>query len=191
MLRSMELHRAFATAYGYAAIAWNDRGVSRLRLPNQTPEEAERALLRRSPRAKPATPSHEVARVINDVVRYFRGERVDFTWVQLDLREPDMFDARVYSLIREIAWGETTSYGAIARRLGAGPERARDVGRAMARNPIPLILPCHRVLGAGGRIGGFSAPGGTDLKAKMLALEGVVVAGVEHATVPAQKAFAF
>ncbi|NWP89508.1 MGMT family protein, partial [Escherichia coli] len=71
--------------------------------------------------------------------------------------------------------GETATYGAIARMLEAGPEFARDVGQAMAANPVPLIVPCHRVTAANGRIGGFSAPGGALLKAQMLAIEGVEV----------------
>jgi methylated-DNA-[protein]-cysteine S-methyltransferase len=70
-------------------------------------------------------------------------------------------------------WGQTTTYGALAKELGAGPQAARAVGEAMARNPIPLIVPCHRVLAAGGELGGFSAPGGTDTKLRMLELEGV------------------
>lgn len=85
--------------------------------------------------------------------------------------------------MRRIPWGETTTYGAVALALGAGPE-ARDVGQAMARNPLPLLVPCHRVLAAGGRPGGFSAPGGTEAKLRMLALEGIDLA-------PAQGAFAF
>ena len=70
-------------------------------------------------------------------------------------------------------WGETTTYGTLAKAIGGGPETARDVGQAMAGNPVPLIIPCHRVLAAGGRLGGFSAPGGAVAKERMLALEGV------------------
>jgi len=74
---------------------------------------------------------------------------------------------------RRVGWGETTTYGALAKALGAGPEAARDVGVAMAKNPVALIIPCHRVLAAGGKIGGFSAPGGAATKRRMLELEGV------------------
>ena len=80
---------------------------------------------------------------------------------------------RVYAAVRRLGWGETTTYGALAKALGAGPEAARDVGQAMARNPVPLIVPCHRVLAAGGKLGGFSAPGGAAAKRRMLELEGV------------------
>ena len=89
------------------------------------------------------------------------------------MQEP--FFERVYAAVRRIGWGETATYGAIARMLDAGPEFARDVGQAMAANPVPLIIPCHRVTAANGRIGGFSAPGGSLSKARMLAIEGVEV----------------
>ena len=98
--------------------------------------------------------------------------------------KPPPFFAQVYDHVRTLGWGETTTYGAVARALDAGPEHARAVGQAMATNPVPLIIPCHRVLAAGGAIGGFSAPGGSQSKARMLELEGV-------ATGPAQRRFDF
>ncbi|WP_037170968.1 MGMT family protein, partial [Rhizobium sp. Pop5] len=79
----------------------------------------------------------------------------------------------IYAAARRVGWGHTTTYGALAKELGVGPEAARDVGQAMAKNPVALIIPCHRVLAAGGKIGGFSAPGGSSSKARMLELEGV------------------
>ena len=79
------------------------------------------------------------------------------------------------------------TYGALAKETGAGPEAARDVGIAMARNPVPLTIPCHRVLAAGGKIGGFSAPGGSATKMRMLALEGVHVRSAQ----PARQSFGF
>lgn len=191
MAASTDNFHVFETTFGFAAIAWSDRGVSALRLPDRSPEAAEHALLRRSPHAKPGTPSHDVARVIGDIRRYFEGKHVSFAEVRVELSEADPFLARVYSAVRDVGWGETTSYGAIAKQLGAGPERARDVGRAMARNPVPLIIPCHRVLAAGGRIGGFSAPGGVRSKARMLALEGIGPASVGVAAAPVQEDFGF
>ena len=94
---------------------------------------------------------------------------------RLDLGEQDPFFERVYAAARQVGWGRTTTYGALAKELGAGPEAARDVGQAMAKNPVALIIPCHRVLAAGGKVGGFSAPGGSAAKIRMLALEGVQV----------------
>jgi methylated-DNA-[protein]-cysteine S-methyltransferase len=92
---------------------------------------------------------------------------------KLDLGEQDPFFKKVYAAARRVGWGRTTTYGTLAMELGAGPEAARDVGQAMARNPVALIIPCHRVLAAGGKIGGFSAPGGSAAKIRMLALEGI------------------
>jgi len=94
---------------------------------------------------------------------------------------------RIYEAARRVAWGYTTTYGNLAKELGAGPEAARDVGKAMARNPVALIIPCHRVLAASGKVGGFSAPGGSAAKRRMLALEGVQL----DPPPPAQQSFRF
>ena len=96
--------------------------------------------------------------------RYFEGEETDFSSVRLDLAGEDAFLSADYDALRRIGWGRTTTYGALAKEVGAGREAARDVGEAMAKNPAPLIIPCHRVLAAGGKIGGFSAPGGLEDK---------------------------
>ncbi len=108
--------------------------------------------------------------------RYFDGEQIDFSDAKLDLHDQEPFFREVYNAVRQVKWGQTTTYGTVAKALGDNPEAARDVGQAMARNPVPLIIPCHRVLAAGGRVGGFSAPGGTVAKQRMLELEGVRVA---------------
>lgn len=182
-------YQLFETAAGVAAIGWNDTGVTGLRLPSPGAHEAERAILRRLPGAVRAEPPANVRAVIDAAMRYFAGEHVDFSDVPIDMGEQDPFFARVYDRVRNLGWGETTTYGAIAQMLGAGPEYARDVGQAMAKNPIPLIVPCHRVTAAGGKIGGFSAPGGSVSKARMLELEGVATGTVEPP--PAQQGFDF
>lgn len=166
----------FETAAGFVALGWTERGVVSLRLPAGSAHDADRALLRHFPDARRTDPPPHVGRVIEAILRYFAGERIDFADVPVDLGAQEPFFDRVYARVRELGWGETTTYGAVAKELGAGPEFARDVGQAMARNPVPLIVPCHRVTGAGGKIGGFSAPGGSDSKVRMLALEGVSVA---------------
>ena len=120
-----------------------------------------------------ATP--EVAEAVAAVRRYFEGKETDFSMFKLDLGEQDPFFERVYAAARQVGWGRTTTYGALAKELGAGPEAARDVGQAMAKNPVAPMIPCHRVLAAGGKVGGFSAPGGSAAKVRMLALEGVHV----------------
>jgi len=180
-------YQLFETVAGIAAIGWNGSGIAGLRLPAPTAREAERAILRGLADAAHAEPPPEVRSIIDRAARYFAGARVDFAEVPVDLGPQEPFFARVYDEVRKLGWGETTTYGAIAQTLGAGPEFARDVGQAMARNPVPLIIPCHRVTAAGGKIGGFSAPGGSLSKARMLELEGVA----SLAAPPAQQGFDF
>ena len=185
-MRESQSYDVFETARGFVAIAWGANGITNLRLPVGSSAAAEHALSKRVVRAVRATPSTGIAAVIAAAKRYFIGEHVDFSRVAVDLGEQDPFFVRVYDLIRKLGWGETTTYGAIAKELGAGPEAARDVGKAMASNPVPLIVPCHRVLAAGGKIGGFSAPGGADTKLWMLELEGAAPRAVPAA--PARQA---
>jgi methylated-DNA-[protein]-cysteine S-methyltransferase len=175
MAATTEHYLIFETAAGFCGIAWNEAGITCLRLPTRGAEAAERALLRRTPGARAGTPTPPVAQTIAAVQRYFAGEATDFSGVELDLGDQEPFFRRVYAAARRVGWGSTTTYGALTKELGAGPEAARDVGQAMAKNPVPLIIPCHRVLAAGGKIGGFSAPGGSATKIRMLALEGVQV----------------
>ena len=168
-------YHIFETVAGFAAIGWNTKGIHSLRLPADTARETEQSLLRRLPGTKAAVPPAPAQIVIDDARRYFAGERVDFTGVPVDLGVQLPFFERVYAVVRQLDWGETATYGAIARVLEVGPEFARDVGQAMAGNPVPLIIPCHRVTAANGKIGGFSAPGGSLSKARMLMIEGVEV----------------
>ena len=175
MSRPAHSYLTFGTADGICGIAWNDRGITRFQLPARSPEAAERLLLRRAPGAEPGVPPPMVIEAVAAVRRYFEGAETDFSGLELDLDDQDAFFGRIYAAARRVGWGRTTTYGALAKGLGAGPEAARDVGQAMARNPVPLIIPCHRVLAAGGRIGGFSAPGGAAAKIRMLELEGVHV----------------
>jgi methylated-DNA-[protein]-cysteine S-methyltransferase len=175
-------YTTFETKSGFVGLAWNQQGVSGLRLPARTEASAEAAILRRLPEARRALPSPAVAQLISDIQCYFEGEKIDFSQVAVDLGVQDPFFSRVYAEVRKLGWGVTTTYGAVAKTLGAEPQAARDVGQAMASNPVPLIVPCHRVLAAGGKIGGFSAPGGSESKARMLVIEGVAVADGKSAT---------
>jgi methylated-DNA-[protein]-cysteine S-methyltransferase len=187
MTENKSHYAIFETAAGFCGLAWSERGVSRFQLPTKGAEATERLLRRRAPDATPGTPPSDVAKLIGEVKRYFKGEAIDFSNVALDLAGQDDFFAKIYAAARELRWGQTTTYGALAKQLGAGPEAARDVGQAMAKNPVALIIPCHRVLAAGGKIGGFSAPGGSTTKMKMLELEGVRVEPPK----PKQAAFGF
>lgn len=165
----------FETACGFCGIAWNSVGIARFQLPTRSAEATERLLLRRIAGAESGVPTPKVAEAIAAVRRYFSGEQTDFSAFALDLGEQNAFFQQIYAAARRVGWGHTTTYGALAKELGAGPEAARDVGQAMAKNPVALIIPCHRVLAAGGKIGGFSAPGGSMTKLRMLELEGVRV----------------
>jgi methylated-DNA-[protein]-cysteine S-methyltransferase len=177
----------FETASGFCGLGWSAQGVARFQLPARSAEAAERLLLRRAPSARRAAPTSEIAAIVAAVQRYFEGEETDFSHVALDLDGQDALFRKIYAAAREIGWGRTTTYGALAKQIGAAPEAARDVGQAMAKNPVALIIPCHRVLAAGDKIGGFSAPGGSASKTLMLALEGVRL----EPPPPAQGAFDF
>ena len=172
MTETMHRYAVFETEAGFCAIGWSEAGIARFQLPDRSEAAAERHMLRRLPEARRDTPPPEVAGVIAAARRYFAGAVVDFSDVAVDLAGQDDFFRRIYAATRAVGYGKTTTYGTLAKELGAGPEAARDVGQAMARNPVPLIIPCHRVLAAGGKVGGFSAPGGANSKMKMLALEG-------------------
>ena len=162
----------FDTSLGQFGIGWTDRGVARLQLPGLAPEALVERLNRGG--AGPGEPSLPVEAAINLIEDYADGAPVAFEQVQLDLAGVPTFHGKVYALLRACGWGQTTSYGALARALG-DVTLSRAVGQAMGANPIPLIIPCHRVLASTGRPGGFSAPGGTMSKLRMLALEGVSV----------------
>jgi len=168
----MQYH-LFETKLGFGGIAWSDDGITRFRLPDADRASAARQFKGKTESQSP--PPHIVA-VIDEAERYFSGARIDFSAMELDLNGIDPFRRAIYDALRKVSFGETVTYGELARRAGVNaPEAAQDVGVAMARNPVPLIIPCHRVLAAGGKIGGFSAPGRTEAKQRMLALEGVFV----------------
>jgi methylated-DNA-[protein]-cysteine S-methyltransferase len=187
MNQAAEHYHVFETAMGFCAIAWSDRGIVRFQLPVKSAEAADRFMRRRASGAELGAPPEDVAVIVAAAKRYFDGEETDFSHVRLDLGDQDAFFSRIYDALRRVGWGRTTTYGALAKEVGAGREAARDVGEAMANNPAPLIIPCHRVLAAGGKIGGFSAPGGATTKIRMLELEGVRVEPPEAA----QRSFNF
>lgn len=147
----------FDTAIGRCRIAWSERGVTGVRLPPTNGETSP-------------TPV-EVQAVIDGIVALLRGERIDLRDVPLDMSGVPEFDRRVYAASRDIAPGSTLTYGEVAVRIGE-PGSARAVGAALGRNPFPIIVPCHRVLAAGGKAGGFSAPGGVTTKLRLLEIEG-------------------
>jgi methylated-DNA-[protein]-cysteine S-methyltransferase len=166
----------FDSAIGACGVAWSEHVLKRLQLPESDRGATEQRLRRRSASAHAAEPPPAIAAVIADVQRYLAGTRVDFSAVAVDLTGVDAFHRIIYEAARGLGWGETASYGEIARQVGA-PSRAQAVGQAMGRNPVPIIIPCHRVVASGRRIGGFSAPGGTSTKERLLWMEGVRIRG--------------
>jgi methylated-DNA-[protein]-cysteine S-methyltransferase len=163
----------FDTALGICGIAWSEHGLTRLQLP-----ESDRAATVRRLRVGAATavtdPPPPIKPVIAALQRYFAGEAVDFSAVALDLTDVGPFHRKVYDAARALGWGHTVTYGELARRTG-DPGAARAVGQALSQNPVPIIIPCHRILASGGKVGGFSAYGGASAKLRLLALEGVHV----------------
>ena len=163
----------FETKLGFAGIAWGDDGITRFRLPDPDHTAAAQQF---KGKVESQSPPPQVATVVDQAARYFAGERIDFSEIGLDLSGIDPLRRSIYDALRKVSFGETVTYGELAKRAGINaPQAAQDVGVAMARNPVPLIIPCHRVLAAGGKLGGFSAPGRTETKEKMLALEGVFI----------------
>ncbi len=162
----------FDTALGCFGIGWTDKGLARVLLPGEDPAIMWERLGRDG--AKPGEPTLSISALIHRIEDYADGEPVDFSDSHLDLQGIPAFHRRTYDLLLQVKWGETLTYGELARKLGdVGLSRA--VGQAMGANPVPLIIPCHRVLASNGKPGGFSAPGGALSKVKMLALEGVEV----------------
>jgi methylated-DNA-[protein]-cysteine S-methyltransferase len=166
----------FDTAIGRCAIAWSARGISGVGFPERSEAATRERLLRRRPGAREAAPPADVQRVIDDIVALLAGGRSDLSQAQLDTAGLSDLQRQVYEIARGIPAGATLTYGEIAERLG---DRllARDVGEALGQNPFPIIVPCHRVLAAGGKMGGFSAPGGVRTKLKLLEIEGAQPGG--------------
>jgi methylated-DNA-[protein]-cysteine S-methyltransferase len=165
----------FDTALGVAGIAWNTAGLVGCSLPAPDIDAARRAIRRRTPDAEEATPPTDLVSVIEAIRALMRGEPADLADAPLDLARASAFDARVYAVARAIPPGETLTYGQVAERLG-DKRYAREVGQALGRNPWPIVVPCHRVTAAGGKLGGFSAPGGAATKLTLLAVEGAQAA---------------
>jgi methylated-DNA-[protein]-cysteine S-methyltransferase len=161
----------FETAIGQCGIVWSERGIAGMQLPERNEQATRNRILRRFSVSREAVPPDIVQRAIADIVALLGGEPRDLTHVTIDADGMADFNRSVYAIARTIPPGATLSYGEIAERLG-DRNLARDVGQALGQNPIPIIVPCHRVLAAGGKTGGFSAPGGVVTKLRLLTIEG-------------------
>ena len=173
-------YKIFKTTLGPCGIAWKQRDamgrplVTHFQLPEATAAMTEARMIGKSGGSKSDSPPPAIAKIIERVCRHFEGDLQDFSDIELDIEESPLFARRVYKAARKIPVGQTRSYGEIAKFAGS-PGAARAVGHALGQNPIALIVPCHRVLAAGGKPGGFSAHGGCATKARMLEIEGANV----------------
>ena len=174
----MSQFTVFETAIGWAGLAWGDGGLIGTCLPEPDPQAVRRGFARRCPEAvEAACAPAEFQPAVAAIRALMRGEKADLSRVRLDPTRVPEFNARVYEIARTIPPGETLTYGEIATRLG---DRllARDVGAALGQNPWPVVVPCHRVTAAGGKLGGFSARGGAHTKLRLLQIEGAPAASL-------------
>lgn len=162
----------FDSAIGTCGIAWSGDGVTRLLLPEADRGTTERRLRGSGLGHSAEKPPPGIARTIAKVCRHLDGKRIGLAEVSLDLSESIPFHRRVYEVLRGIGWGETVSYGTLAGLAGA-PGAARAVGTALKHSPVAIIIPCHRVVAAGGKPGGYTAHGGLVTKRRLLQIEGV------------------
>jgi methylated-DNA-[protein]-cysteine S-methyltransferase len=161
----------FDTAIGRCGIAWSERGIVAVRFPERSDDATRNRILKRFPDAREAKPSVAAQRAIDGIVALLSGERRDLRDVSVDMQDVPDFNRQVYDVARGIRPGTTLTYGEVAERLG-DRNLARDVAQALSQNACPIVVPCHRVMAAGGKTGGFSAPGGVKTKLKLLSIEG-------------------
>lgn len=170
-------HHLFDTALGRCGLAWGEAGVLSVSFP-EADDETTLARLARRPKAlgyeKSASeeaPPQEIAKIIANIIALFEGAPTDLAGAALDLTGVADFDRALYGLTAAIKPGSVKTYGDLAKALG-DVSLSRRVGQSLGRNPFPIIVPCHRVVGASGAMTGFSAPGGTDIKRRLLKIEG-------------------
>jgi methylated-DNA-[protein]-cysteine S-methyltransferase len=174
LLMSDVRYALFDTAIGRCGIAWADRGIVGVQLPLPGEKQTRVRITQRYGAIDEVPPPQPVQTAIAGIVELMDGKPIDLSGIELDFTDVPEFNRNVYAIARQIPAGSTLTYGDIAKKLG-GVELSRNVGTAMGQNPCPVIVPCHRVLAAGGKPGGFSANGGVETKLKMLAIEGAYV----------------
>jgi methylated-DNA-[protein]-cysteine S-methyltransferase len=160
----------FATAIGDCAVAWGARGLVGVWLPESSAARLRVRIARRLPQARELAPPPRVVAAEQAITRLLDGERLDLRDIDLDDAALDPFDRRVYATARTITPGRVVTYADLATRMG-GASSARLVGQSLARNPFAIVVPCHRIVAAGGELGGFSAPGGNATKRRLLTIE--------------------
>lgn len=172
--RAAEGYAIFETAIGPCGVAWSSRGLVSVQLPEASAEATRARLWERitlPDDGGSTSPPRTVAAAIEQIIRHLTGKDAGLDDIALDLEGAPPFHRKVYEAARRITRGTIRSYGDLASDAGS-PQGARAVGQAMAKNPLPIVVPCHRVIAAGGKPGGFTSPGGLDTKARLLAIEG-------------------
>ena len=180
----------FDTAIGWCAIAWNNVGMVGVNLPEATQAATRKRMQSRFAEAVESKPSKQLETTIKRITALLQSKAADLTDTPLCMDGVPAFHRQVYELVRRIPAGQTLSYGEVAQRLGK-PGAARAVGQAMGRNPFPIIVPCHRVLAANGKLGGFTAFGSTDTKQRMLQIEGATLKPTNQKKRPAKQTYSF
>jgi methylated-DNA-[protein]-cysteine S-methyltransferase len=166
-------HLVFPTAFGFCGIAWSEAGITGFQLPEETEALTEERIAARAETGRAQVPAPEwVQGIVALAQTHLQGSPQDFRGARIDWSRASDFQRAVYRHTQTIGPGLKTSYGEIARALALGPEGARAVGGALGANPWPLLVPCHRVVSAGDKMTGFSAPGGVRTKTRLLVLEG-------------------
>lgn len=166
----------FETAIGTCGVVWGGRGLLGVQLPESNERATRARLQKRFPAAAEASPPPRIQHAIDGMKALLAGEQRDLADVAIDNEGVPEFNARAYAIVRRVKPGETITYGEIAERLG-DKLLARAVGQAMGENRCPIVMPCHRVLAASGKSGGFSAAGGVVTKLKLLTIEGAQPGG--------------
>ena len=167
--RRLKHFSLFPTPLGECGIAWRAEAIVATHLPEETSAATAARLVARTGASEGQPPS-EIRRAIGSMTSLLEGDRIDLSWIVCDFGAVDPLSEKVYNAVRAIPPGQTLTYGAIALQLG-DKRLAQNVGRILGRNPLPIIVPCHRVIGANGKLTGFSAYGGIDTKLRMLAIE--------------------
>jgi methylated-DNA-[protein]-cysteine S-methyltransferase len=173
----------FDTAIGRCGVAWGGRGLLGVQLPEADNARTRARLLQKASRAREMAPPADVRKACDAMADLLDGEARDLSFIALDMERLPAFNRSVYDIARTIAPGETLTYGDIATRLG-DKLLSRSVGQALGQNPLPIVIPCHRVLAANGKTGGFSANGGVTTKFRMLAIERARIAGAASEDAP-------
>lgn len=165
----------FNTALGHCGIAWQGDAVLATRLPDPDMARMRESFEQRA-NASEGQPPLAILHAIELITRLFEGEKPDLSDVRCSFVDTAPFDRKVYAIARKVPPGETSTYGAIARAIG-DMRQARRVGQALGRNPLPVIVPCHRIIGGNGKLVGFSAAGGVETKLRLLEIERAPITG--------------